>query len=363
MKEITVVVVDDSALMCAELKKIIETDAKLKVIATAKNGNQALEKIKEYKPDVVTMDVHMPVMNGIEAVKLIMKECPLPIIMVSSYTYEGAEETLEALAYGAFDYIHKPSGTVSLDLASQGRLIREKIKVAGTNANRIRVRQLGSISSRALPEVKRKQPVTPSRIGSNFMLGKMEIVGVGVSTGGPKTLLEILPQFPKDYSGAILIAQHMPAKFTKTFAKRLDSICSLQVKEAEDSEVIEKGVVYIAPGGSHMGVVKLKTNQYAIQIVNGLPDLVYKPSVDFLFNSLLEHVAHHWIGVILTGMGSDGAESLTKLRKLGGRTIAESEESCVVFGMPAKAIERGGAEFVLNINQITEKIMNLTGSS
>lgn len=371
-----ILVVDDSALMRSELTKIIEKGDELKVIATARNGSQVLEKIEQYRPDVVTMDINMPIMDGITALKEIMKKKPLPVVMISSLTQEGAEETMDALSFGAFDFIAKPSGSISLDIATQGKLIRVKLKTAAISGKpKSKFPEKGSVTIhrapfRARDQVENKPPIRTypkrtsinrsSSIGNSFI--RKKIVGVGVSTGGPKTLMSILPQIPSSFEGSILIAQHMPENFTLSFANRLDKVCPLTVKEAADGDIVEPGMVYIAPGGKHMKVINRNNRLLMLKIVNDIPSKIYKPSVDILFESLVEEIGKNWLGVMLTGMGGDGATALTELRHIGGHTIAESEESCVVFGMPGKVVKLGGAEFILHEHEIASKIVELTGS-
>ncbi|PCI30508.1 MAG: chemotaxis response regulator protein-glutamate methylesterase [SAR324 cluster bacterium] len=363
--EYKVLVVDDSALMRSELTKIIEKDEELKVVATARNGSQVLDKIRRFHPDVVTMDINMPIMDGIEALKQVMENAPLPVVMISSLTQEGAEETMDALNLGAFDFIAKPSGSISLDIATQGKIIRLKLKTAATSRSRWSLRKRITARPPAIrkPIVSqrsvRRSPII--RSGLRGAVPKKGIVAIGVSTGGPKTLMSILPQIPADFSGSILIAQHMPENFTLSFANRLNKVCSLHVKEAENGDIVEPGTIYVAPGGKHMKVKNRNNRLLMLEIVDDIPSKIYKPSVEVLFESLLENIGTNWLGVMLTGMGSDGARALTQLRKMGGHTIAESEESCVVFGMPGKVVEMGGAEYVLSEHEIASKIVEISG--
>lgn len=342
-----VIVVDDSALMRAELSRIIQQDPKLEVVDTARNGSSVLDLIKKHNPDVITLDIEMPVMNGIETLKKIMAYTPMPVVMISQLTSTGADETIESLHLGAFDFIHKPSGSLSLDMKLQSIAIRNKIKLAAINRNRIKIRK----------RTWQTKPVKPP-----FELASqapVKIVAIAASTGGPSTLLSVLPKLPSSFNSSLIIAQHMPAKFTATFAKRLDGVCNLNVKEAMDGEIVKRGYIYIAPGGKHIKLFR-QYHLSRIQIIDEITHVPYKPSADILFDSLIEHFHDAWIGVILTGMGSDGANGLAKLRELGGHTIAESENSCVVYGMPKKAIELGAAEFIIDEDQIASKIIELT---
>ena len=349
-----VLVVDDSAIMRSELSKIINQDPELEVVGTAINGKFGAEKVKTLDPDVVTMDINMPIMDGIESLKLIMRQSPRPVIMISTLTVEGAEETIEALSLGAYDYLPKPGGS--------GDAIRKQ-------AQRIRTKVLEAAQAKKTgvsAKLKIRPPAMPRSYSSHIAQARPsdsahKIVGIGVSTGGPKLLLTLLPEFPADFPGSILIAQHMPKTFTPTFAARLNSVCSMNVKEAAEGDVLEKGWIYIAPGGQHMEVTENGMRNKKIKLLMDETQ-AYKPSVQLLFASLNRMYKNTWIGVMLTGMGADGAQALTDLRKAGGHTVVESEKSCVVFGMPGKVVALGGAEFILNEEDISAKVLELSGS-
>lgn len=358
-----VVVVDDSAFMRSELTKMLDSDPALQVVATAENGLEAIDAVKQYQPDVVTMDINMPVMDGISSLKQIMNEVPCPVIMVSAMTHDSADETIEALASGAFDFFQKPSGSISLDIAKQADIIRQKVKTAA--AAKAKHQNEPSPWKRvvqAIPSIQKlKQSMSLPR--ESRLADAPNIVAIGVSTGGPKTLMSILPSIPADFFGSIIIAQHMPEKFTSAFAKRLDDICALRVKEAKDRDILQKGKIYIAPGGKHIRIGTKEDRFFTLRIEEGTNTHSFAPSVDMLFRSLLEKAGNQWLGVMLTGMGGDGATALNSLRQMGGHTIVESEESCVVFGMPRKVIELGGAEFILPEQEIAGKIIELIGKS
>lgn len=354
---IKVLVVDDSALMRSEITKMIESDPDIKVVGTAKDGTQVMERVKELAPDVLTMDIEMPKMNGLDALKLVMAEAPRPVIMVSALTDEGAEETITALENGAFDFIHKPSGSISLDIATQTRLLVEKIKAAGkSKTSAVRPIKPG-VKQPAAPDPKSNESTLTRQ-----MPGKLEaskIIGLGISTGGPNTLMKILPLIPNSLNATILLVQHMPEKFTATLAKRLNTLCPMTVKEAQDGEILERACIYIAPGNRHMSVTARNPKLRFIKIQEGVSGDINRPSVDVLFHSLCDNFGKNWLGVLLTGMGGDGADGLLRLRKMGGHTIVEAEETCVVFGMPKRAIEKGAAEFILPNLKVPEKIVEL----
>ena len=348
---IKVLVVDDSALMRKALKEIIMTDPSLEVVGTARNGQDAIEKVHELKPDVVTMDINMPVMDGLTSMQHILSEYPeMPVLMISSLTEEGALTTFEALELGAFDYVTKPSGTVSTDIHIVGKEIIHKIKLAYKSANskstKYRIERAGRLS------VQRKRTVTKPDITPGKELTK--IVVIGISTGGPSTLLEVLPMLPPDLPAAVVIIQHMPPSFTTSFAKRLNAACQIPVKEAEASDVLRNGMGFLAPGGYQLVV----RGERGIIRLTSTPQTPFMPSVDVTMEAVLNAFGgERVIGVLMTGMGDDGADAMVKIRKAGGVTIAEDESTAVVFGMPREAIERGGAEIIAPSYRIAEEII------
>lgn len=350
MNKIKVMIVDDSSLIRSELRKIIEEDSQLKVVYTTRDGVGILKKIKIFKPDVITLDIQMPYINGLQVLEEIMQYSPMPVIMVSSLTAEGTEETLDALSIGAFDFIQKPSSSIKIGSSLQKSIIHEKIKTAFESSKKY--------SKNTLPEKSIKNDIKIRSLPTHKNIHK--IIGIGVSTGGPKTLNYILPQIPKEFPGSILVAQHMPPKFTLSFANRLNKICKMEVKEGIHGEALQKGCIYIAPGGYHMKIVHKSSGKYVIQIIENISDALYKPSVNVLFQSLNEIFHKNWIGILLTGMGDDGASTLGQLREYGGHTIVESEESCVVYGMPYKAVQYGAAEYILDKHEIAKKMMYLS---
>ncbi len=339
---IRVLVVDDSAFVRLTVTEILK-EAGMEVVGTAKNGKEAVEKVMKLKPDVVTLDINMPVMDGLTALKIIMEKCPTPVIMLSAYTKEGAKETFEALKLGAVDFVTKPQGALA-DLSSIADELIEKIKIAvEVSPNILRLQNL----KRFKGEVVR----------GNWKKCRSDLcVLIGSSTGGPSALEQIIPRLPADFPAPIFVVQHMPPMFTQQLAERLDSISELEVKEAENNERVRNGVVYIAPGGKHMKV-RRALDIVRIKIVDGRPVNAVKPSVDVTAESVVQAYGSNVIGVILTGMGNDGAYGMKLIRTAGGKTIACSEDTCVVFGMPKAAIELGAIDVVKPLYEIAEQIV------
>ena len=355
---IRVLIVDDSALMRRAIKEIIMTDAGLEVVGTARDGQDAIEKARELMPDVITMDINMPVMDGLTSMQHILSDYPeMPILMVSSLTAEGAMTTFEALELGAFDYVAKPSGTVSSNIHIVGREIIQKIKLAYKGVNKKSIKDRIQRRSSAPPP--KKQAWTKKTDYSSYgntSRGKdpSKVVVIGISTGGPGTLMEVLPMLPADLKAAVIIIQHMPPSFTESFAKRLDAACLIPIKEAEAGDVLQNGRGYLGRGGYQMvvrgegGIIRLPST----------PNTIFMPSVNVTMESVLEaYGGKNVIGVLMTGMGDDGADAMVKIRRAGGITIAEDESTAVVFGMPREAIERGGAEIVLPSYKVAEAII------
>ncbi len=353
MAKIRVLIADDSALMRREIRRILESDPDIEVVAAARNGRDAVEKNRQLEPDVVALDINMPEMDGLTALQYIMMESPRPVVMISSLTQEGALASYEALELGAVDFVGKPGGTISRDIARVGREIIYKIKAAA-GANR----------ERLLPARARRRPRRPAaRHSVRARPGRRErIVVIGQSTGGPGTIMDILPFLPADLGAPVIIVQHMPATFTPSFAQRLDANCALPFKEAARGDLVEPNHGFLAPGDYHLLLASrgMGKSGALIRLSNEPADTLHKPSVDVTMMSVLEtYGGPNIVAVLLTGMGADGAEAMVAIRRAGGRTIAEAEETCVVFGMPREAIARGGAEFVLPSYEIGEKIVEL----
>jgi two-component system, chemotaxis family, protein-glutamate methylesterase/glutaminase len=353
VEKIKVLVVDDSAFMRKLITDFLLEAPDIEVVGTARNGQDAITKIKELKPHVVTLDVEMPVMNGLEALKRIMVEHPVPVVMLSSMTKEGADSTILAMQYGAIDFIAKPSGAISLDLYK----IKNEIITKVLLASRANLQTFGKA------DVKKSIAVTFPKYSKievkEFSRGqeKKKIVCIGTSTGGPRALQEVLTQLPETIAAPILIVQHMPKGFTNSLATRLDSLCKIHVKEAEDGEILKNGTAYIAPGGFHLKVTKIKDIP-AIQIDESPARNGHRPSVDVMFESVSSLYDYEKIAVIMTGMGSDGKEGLKQLRQSGYvKAVAESEETAVVFGMPKSVISAELVDDVVPLNKIAKMIM------
>lgn len=343
-----VLVCDDSALMRKLLRDMIESDPVFEVVDTARDGEEAVLKARELRPDVVTMDINMPRMDGLTALQIIVEEKICPVVVVSSLTQEGALVTLQALELGAFDCVAKPGGTISRNIGLVRDELLKKLRAA-TKANLRRL--VARVESRP---VSRKVVTLPSVEIRDFFA-----VAIGISTGGPKTIYEVLPYLPGDLNAAVFLVQHMPPEFTRQYAERLDRYCELKVVEAEDGMVIQPGFVYVGRGGYHL---KLKRRGRDLVIfLSSFPPHMFVPSVDIMMESVLEHFGPRTVGVLMTGMGSDGAEAMRRICEAGGYTIAESEETAVVFGMPQEAIRRGGAKRVLPSYDIPREIVRVVG--
>lgn len=345
MSLIKVLVVDDSAFMRKALSTMLEKDPEIQVVGTARNGEECLQRIQELNPQVITLDIEMPVMDGLTALRHIMMESPRPVLMVSSLTTEGAEATLKAMELGAMDFIPKKLSKVSLDIVNIEQELRHKIKAVARSS-----------PSLARPRRKAKAwaPETKKLIQGRV---QREVVGIGVSTGGPPAVQQIVSSLGRDFPGSILIAQHMPGTFTKAFAKRLDQCGALQVKEAEHREQVEKGIIYVAPGGFHLKLEGSSRRLY-LEVSTEPAEYLYKPSASVLLTSIASKLGPKGMGVILTGMGNDGLEGARHLKSRGGRLLAQSENSCVVYGMPRAVIEQGLVDHVLDIQDMAEGIFS-----
>jgi len=337
-ERVRVLVVDDSALMRKLIPIILSRDPNIEVVGTAMDGAFALKKIEELQPDVVTLDLEMPRMDGMETLRLIMRNAPLPVILFSTHSKEGAYSTFKALALGAIDFVAKPKNAAAGNLdAIAGQLI-EKVKVAKRAGRRL---QVPPVAEEAHSSRKPgRSPIPPNRV-----------IAIGISTGGPNALQFVLSQIPAEFTATILVVQHMPEGFTEMFAKRLDECCQLDVHEARSGDLLIAGRVLICPGNRHMMVRHMPRGDMAVLSdaphVNG-----HRPSADVLFHSVAQEFGPSAVGIIMTGMGEDGAEGLGAIKNAGGMTIAQSEDTCVVGGMPRAAINRGFANKVVPLDAL-----------
>jgi two-component system chemotaxis response regulator CheB len=345
--KIRVAVIDDSALIRRILTEIINEQPDMEVVAQAPDPLIAREQIRVLNPDVITLDVEMPKMDGLAFLEKLMRLKPTPVVMVSTLTERGSETTLRALELGAVDFVSKPKVDIAQGMQVYASEIVDKVRAA--SVARVRRRSAPATGSTNGPDA-----ALPSRPASGWSTEKLIIVGA--STGGTEAIRELLEPLPADMPG-LLITQHMPEAFTRSFARRLDGLCRITVKEAEHGERVLPGHAYIAPGHSHLLVRRSGAN-YIAELSDGPPVNRHRPSVDVLFRSAAEQVGRNAIGVILTGMGKDGAVAMREMREAGAWNIAQDEESCVVFGMPKEAINAGGVDEVLPLSMIARAVVN-----
>ncbi|MFH1194273.1 MAG: chemotaxis response regulator protein-glutamate methylesterase [bacterium] len=351
MAPIRVLIVDDSAFMRKSLSIILGSDPEVEIVGTARDGLEGFELTKKLTPDLVTLDIEMPKMDGLTALKKIMAECPTTVIMVSSLTTEGAESTLKALELGAVDFIPKEMSFVSVNIVGIKDELLKKIKYFGrkksirATLNRIQI----------LRQTRVQTPVVPISTLTDMPKIGYKAVAIGISTGGPLSLQKVIPRLAGNIGVPVFIVQHMPPKFTKSLADRLNSMSQLNVKEAENNEEVKSNNVYIAPGGFHMTAVK---NGSTVKIsINSEPSTtLHRPSVDVMVQSLVGIYGKNLMGIIMTGMGRDGLLGIQDLKKLGGYALAQDEESCVVYGMPKAVVDAGCADVVAPLEKISDII-------
>ncbi len=336
-----VLVVDDSGFFRRRVSEMLEADPMIKVIGMAENGEQAVKKAAELKPDVITMDIEMPVLDGISATRKIMAQTPLPIIMFSSLTTEGAKATLDALEAGAVDFLPKRFQDIAKDKDEVRKLLCQRVRALGRG--RVAVHH----AAPALASTPRCHP--PASLASSNT-GLIKLVAIGTSTGGPVALQKVLTRLPKNFSTPILLVQHMPATFTPAFAKRLDQMCAIEVREAQDKDILRPGVALLAPGGKQMRIEGRPGNvQVRISEEDGL---TYKPSVDVTFSSIANVYPKDTLAIVMTGMGADGREGAKTLRQRGSEIWAQDEASSVIYGMPAAVVDAGLATKVLSLDEL-----------
>ena len=366
MAQISVLVADDSAFMRKVVSDLIEADPEIIVVGTARNGSDCIQKARSLRPDVITLDVEMPVMDGLAALPTLATELGIPVVMLSSLTQAGADVTIRALSLGAVDFVPKPSGTISLDIAAVRDDLVHKIKAAAAiSAGRVRalardLRAPATAPARAqamspMPPMPTTPttPTMPTR-SSTTRAAARKVVVIGTSTGGPRALTQVIPWLPPNLPAGVLIVQHMPAGFTRSLAERLNDMSRIKVTEAQGGESIAEGEALIAAGGRHMVV----TADGALVLDDSPPMHGVRPAVDVTMSSAVDVFGRRMVGVIMTGMGSDGADAMARVKCAGGKTIAEHESTCVVYGMPRSVVERGAADRVVPLPGIADEIVN-----
>lgn len=346
MKKVRVLIADDSALMRQLLSEILSQDPDIEVVGTVSDAYKARAEIKRLDPDVLTLDIEMPKMDGISFLEKVMRLRPMPVVMISAMTEKGADITMKALMLGAVDFISKPKVDIEKGLVEYGDLIREKVKTAASSSLGRSKKEAGRAASAAGSSHKqaRKQ-------------GAIDIIAIGASTGGVEAIHDLLSQMPGNLP-PIVITQHIPPVFSASFARRLNEQLPMSVTEASAGMKLESGKVYVAPGDQHL-VVTREAGQYVARLDQRGPVNRHMPAVDVLFDSVAATAGHRAIGILLTGMGSDGALGLQKMHNLGAETIAQDKESSVVWGMPREAIELGAANYVLHLNKINQQVVKL----
>ncbi len=351
-RKFRVLVVDDSAFMCKVLETIFNADSQLQVVGRAKDGREAISLAESLKPDVITMDLNMPHLDGLQATATIMTNNPRPIVIVSSESKEGAASTLKALELGAIDFVTKPNSAIDLDMQSIKDELLRKVRVAA----KVRVVRTASRLANAIQAPTKSAPSAAPRVArlarpacSENSDMRFPVVVLAASTGGPATVMRLAPGFTRDFPAAVILVQHMPASFTSQYALQLADFTSIRVKEAEPNEAIQPGTFYICPGGQHLRVTS--TGRVELDSNSGRID-GYLPNIDVTMESVAGFAGPMSIGVVLTGMGSDGARGARAIKNAGGLVIAQDEATCVIFGMPAETIKTGVADQILGIDDI-----------
>ena len=354
VNKIKCIVVDDAALMRAMIKQLLASDPQIEVIDTAGSAPVALKKIREQCPDVVTMDIEMPGMDGIALLREVMSDCPVPVVMVSSHTQAGAQKTLEAMEAGAVDYVSKPTGGKGANLHEIAAVLIAKVKqAADTNMAALWRVAASTDESSGLP----KRRVSTGE----FLFDPQHVIAIGISCGGPASLADIFPDLP-EHMPAVLITQHMPAGFTKSFAERLNRMTDLNVKEAERGDEVRPDQVFIAPGDWHM-TVRRRARKLVVDLDQGPTVRGHRPSVDRLFRSVAEVCGSNCTGIIMTGMGNDGAEAIGEIQRAGGSAIAQDADSSIVYGMPKAAVKLGNVDRSVALQDIFPKVVQALHAS
>jgi two-component system chemotaxis response regulator CheB len=353
MVKIRAVVVDDSAFMRKSISIMLESDGSIEVVGAARDGLEGFEMVKQLKPDIVTMDIEMPKMDGLTSLQKIMAECPTSVLMISSLTTEGAESTLKALELGAVDFIPKELSYVSVNIIKiKEELVRKVKEIVKQRALQLRLKKIqmtAAMQSKATPA---PAPITKLTLPK----GIVKAVALGISTGGPMSLQKVIPLLKKEMKVPMFIVQHMPPKFTKSLADRLNALSNVEVREAVNNEPVCGGVVYLAPGGFHMTLKKSASGGHVIDISENPNTTLHRPCVDVMMNSVVGVYGKNTLGVIMTGMGRDGCDAMKVLKGQGGMTIAQDEPSCVVYGMPKAVVDSGLADVIAPLDRIADVI-------
>ncbi|MGE5809934.1 MAG: protein-glutamate methylesterase/protein-glutamine glutaminase [Ignavibacteria bacterium] len=356
--KIKVIVIDDSAFMRKSLSLMLESDEEIQVIATARDGEEGYKLVKNLKPDLVTLDIEMPKMDGLTALQIIMKDSPTPVIMVSSLTTEGAEATIKALENGAVDFIPKELSYTNVNIIKiKEELIRKVKEIVRQSSLNERIRRLIGWRT-ALNEKGKQAEIKTIPVSGHLPKIGYKAICLGISTGGPMSLQKVIPNLENKISCPIFIVQHMPPKFTKSLADRLNGMSSIGVREAENNEKPKNGVIYVAPGGFHMILKENGKEGPRISISEEPNTTLHRPSVDVMINSVVDVYGKYAMGIIMTGMGKDGLEGIKKIKSLGGYCLVQNEESCIVYGMPRSVVEAGLADVVVPLENIAETINN-----
>ena len=350
-EKIKVLIIDDSAFMRVMISDMLKGDADIGAVNTARNGKDGLEKTAAFQPDIIILDIEMPVMNGFETLTELMKLRPAPKVMIlSNLTYEGGEAVIKAFDLGALDFLTKPvASSIEPDMEQFRYELISKIKSI--------CRSRAAYFPQIKPERKRSSKIKKHASGGGSGRYLKYIIAIGASTGGPKALQEILTKLPEDLPAAVLIVQHMPPGFTKSLSTRLDSLSRINVKEAEEGDVLMPGWAYIAPGDYHMLINSYKDNKYRISINKESPENGHRPSVSVMMKSVAKSGHKNIIAVIMTGMGSDGSDGILAIKRIGGKTIAQDESTCVVYGMPKSAVNIGAIDIIAPLQDITTEIL------
>ena len=346
MQKVRVLIVDDSGFFRRRIRDMLSADPAIEVIGEAADGRQAVAEVVRLRPDVVTMDIEMPEMDGISAVREIMRRQPVPVLMFSSLTFEGAQATLDALDAGAVDFLPKRFSDISTDATKVRQQLQQRVKAV--------------VKARGRPPATARRPEEPRPSGRSGQVRAqdLDLVVIGASTGGPMALQRVLAGLPAGFPVPILLVQHMPANFTSAFAQRVNGLCAIQVREAVEGDELVPGLALLAPGGRHLGVVR-QGRGLAVRLLEPREGQFYKPSVDIAFASAADAVSGRVLGIVLTGMGADGCEGAKRLHQAGSTIWAQDEASCVIYGMPQAVAKAGIADRVLSLQGVAESLRGL----